>query len=135
MGIQPTMACFLRKRAEGGIKERREGSLDEGGVRAALSPKEERREGGPVWGRGRVSKADRRTGKVEAHSARGRRVQHDVVAMRGQGANGPDTDGVWGARGDSDPTCIVWSSWAQCLGLDIHSGFSKHSLLSKTNFS
>ena len=39
------MACFLRKRAEGGIKERREGSLDEGGVRAALSPKEERREG------------------------------------------------------------------------------------------
>ena len=39
------MACFLRKRAEGEIKERREGSLDEGGVRAALSPKEERREG------------------------------------------------------------------------------------------
>ena len=39
------MACFLRKRAEGGIKERREGSLDKGGVRAALSPKEERREG------------------------------------------------------------------------------------------
>jgi len=34
----------------GGIKERREGSLDEGGVRAAMSPKEERREGGPVRG-------------------------------------------------------------------------------------
>ena len=41
------MARSLRKRAEGGIKERREGSLDEGGVRAAMSPKEERREG--VW--------------------------------------------------------------------------------------
>ena len=39
------MACFLRKRAEGGIKERREGSLDEGGVRVVVSPKEERREG------------------------------------------------------------------------------------------
>ena len=39
------MARSLRKRAEGGIKERRECSLDEGGVRAAVSPKEERREG------------------------------------------------------------------------------------------
>jgi len=39
------MAHSPRKRAEGGIKERREGSLDEGGVRAAMSPKEERREG------------------------------------------------------------------------------------------
>ena len=62
-------SCASERR---GIKERREGSLDEGGVRAALSPKEERTEGGPVRGRGRVSKADRRTGKVEAHSARGR---------------------------------------------------------------
>ena len=44
MGIKSAMARSLRKRA-GGIKERREGSLDEGGVRAALSPKEERREG------------------------------------------------------------------------------------------
>jgi len=60
-GVLPAQA------SGGGIKERREGSLDEGGVRAALSPKEERREGGPV--RGRVSKVDRRTGKVEAHSA------------------------------------------------------------------
>ena len=135
MGIKSVMAHSLRKRAEGGIKERREGSLDEGGVQAAVSPKEERREGGPVWGRGRGSRADQRPRKGEAHSARGRRVRHDVVAMRGQGANGPDTDGVWGARGDSDPTCIVWSSWAQCLGLDIHSGFSKHSLIPKANFS
>ena len=39
------MARSLRKRAEGGIKERREGSLDEGGVRVVVSPKEERREG------------------------------------------------------------------------------------------
>ena len=39
------MARSLRKRVEGGIKERREGSLDERGVRAAVSPKEERREG------------------------------------------------------------------------------------------
>ena len=44
------MAHSPRKRAEGGIKERREGSLDEGGVRAAMSPKEERREGGLVRG-------------------------------------------------------------------------------------
>ena len=39
---------LLAQASGGGIKERREGSLDEGGVRAALSPKEERREGG-VW--------------------------------------------------------------------------------------
>ena len=36
-------SCASERR--GGIKERREGSLDEGGVWAALSPKEERREG------------------------------------------------------------------------------------------
>ena len=41
------MARSLLKRAEGVIKERREGSLDEGGVRVVVSPKEERREG--VW--------------------------------------------------------------------------------------
>ena len=40
-----TMVRSLRERVEGGIKERREGLLDEGGVRAAVSPKEERREG------------------------------------------------------------------------------------------
>ena len=38
-GALPTQA------SGGGIKERREGSLDEGGVRPAVSPKEERREG------------------------------------------------------------------------------------------
>ena len=38
-GVLPAQA------SGGGIKERREGSLDEGGVRAAVSPKEERREG------------------------------------------------------------------------------------------
>ena len=43
-GALPTQA------SEGGIKERREGSLDEGGVRVAVSPKEERREGGLVRG-------------------------------------------------------------------------------------
>jgi len=32
--------------------------------------------------------------KRETHSTRGRRVWHDVVAMREQGANGPNTDGV-----------------------------------------
>ena len=41
------MARSLLKRAEGVIKERSEGSLDEGGVRVVVSPKEERREG--VW--------------------------------------------------------------------------------------
>ena len=44
------MARSLRKRAEEGIKERRECSLDKGGVRAAVSPKEERREGGSGTG-------------------------------------------------------------------------------------
>ena len=39
------MARSLRKRAEGGIKERRECSLDEGDVQVAMSLKEERREG------------------------------------------------------------------------------------------
>ena len=46
MGIKSAMACSLRKRAEGGIKESREGSLDEGGVWAAMSPKGERRGSG-----------------------------------------------------------------------------------------
>ena len=124
--------CSSERR--GVIKERREGSLDEGGVRVVMSKKEERREGCLVRGRGRGSRADRRPGKGEVYSARGRRVWHDVEAMRGQGANGLDTDGIHGARGDSDPTCVAWSSWAQCLGLDIHSGFSKHSLLPKANF-
>ena len=45
VGIKSAMARSPRKRAEGRIKERREGSLDEGDVRAAVSPKEERREG------------------------------------------------------------------------------------------
>ena len=61
-------------------------------------------------------------------------MRHDVTDMRGQGANGLDTDGIREARGDSDPACVAWLSWAQCLGLDIHSGFSKHSLLPKANF-
>ena len=39
------MARSLLKRAEGVIKERREGSLDDGGMRVVVSPKEERREG------------------------------------------------------------------------------------------
>ena len=56
------MACFLRKRAEGGIKERREGSLDEGGVRVALSSKEERREGVRYGDKGEYQK---RTGGRE----------------------------------------------------------------------
>ena len=47
MEIQPAMARSLLKRAEGVIKERREGSLDEGGVWVVVSLKEERREG--VW--------------------------------------------------------------------------------------
>ena len=41
------MARSLLKRAEGVIKERREGSLDDRGVRVVVSPKEERRE--EVW--------------------------------------------------------------------------------------
>ena len=36
--------ALLAQASGGGIKERREGSLDEGGVRAAMSPKEERKE-------------------------------------------------------------------------------------------
>jgi len=42
------MARSLRKRVEGGIKERRESSLDEGGVWVAVSPKRRKKGGGPV---------------------------------------------------------------------------------------
>ena len=42
--------CSSERR--GVIKERREGSLDEGGMWVVVSPKEERREGGLVQGRG-----------------------------------------------------------------------------------
>ena len=45
MGIRSAMMRSLRKRAEGESKEGREGSLDEGGVRVVVSPKEERRKG------------------------------------------------------------------------------------------
>ena len=41
----------------------------------------------------------------------------------------PDTDDVRGACGNSDLACVVRASWALCLGHDIHSGFSNHSLL------
>ena len=61
-------------------------------------------------------------------------MRHDVASTREQSANGPDTDGVRRACGDSDPVCIVWSSWTQSLGLDIHSGFSNHSRLPMANF-
>ena len=44
-GVLPAQAS-----RRGGIKERREGSLDEGGMRAALSPKKERREEGVRYG-------------------------------------------------------------------------------------
>ena len=37
-----------------GIKERREGSLDEEGVRVAVSPKEKRREGSGTGTRARI---------------------------------------------------------------------------------
>ena len=50
MGIKSAMARSLRKRAEGGIKEMRECSLDEGDVRVAVSPKEQRRETGSGTG-------------------------------------------------------------------------------------
>ena len=56
------MARSLCKRAEEGIKERREGSPNEGGVQAALSPKEERREGVRY---GDESKYQERTGGRE----------------------------------------------------------------------
>jgi len=52
---------------------------------------------------------DRELTGGETHSTRGRRVQHDVMATREQGANGTNTDGVRGARSDSDLACIVWS--------------------------
>ncbi|XP_066341428.1 ankyrin repeat-containing protein NPR4-like [Miscanthus floridulus] len=45
VGIKSAIVRSLRRQAEGGIKERRECSLDEEGVRADVSPKGERREG------------------------------------------------------------------------------------------
>ena len=47
----------------------------------------------------------------------------------------PDTDGVRRARGNRELACVVWASWAQCLGHNVHSDFSKHSLLPEANFS
>ena len=49
VGINSAMVRFLHE-WQRGIKERRGGPLDKAGVRAAVSPKEERRErmGGPV---------------------------------------------------------------------------------------
>ena len=61
-------------------------------MRVAMSPKEERkeREGGSdtrdeAWG----SRADWMPGKGEMHSAQRRRVRHDAVATREQGAKDP----------------------------------------------
>ena len=61
-GVLPT------RTSEGEIKERREGSLDERGVRVAVSPKEERREGEGGSGMGTRAWGREPTGG-EAHSA------------------------------------------------------------------
>ena len=89
-------------------------------MRAAVSPKEERREG--FW------YGDEGEDKSGLEAGKRRSAQCTRT-------NGADTDGIRGARGDSDPACVAWSSWAQCLGIDIHSGFSKQPLLPKDNFS
>ena len=44
MEIRSDMVCFLCERAEDKGEERRGGPLDEADVRAAMSPKEERKE-------------------------------------------------------------------------------------------
>jgi len=72
-------------------------------VWAAVSPKEERREGdgGVRYGdKSMGSRADRVLGKGEAHSARERRVWHDATATQEWCTNGPDTDGVRRARSE-----------------------------------
>ena len=89
--------------AEGEIKESRGGPLDEAGVRAVVSPKEEgkEREGGVRYegrGVGVESRPDARKGKV--HSAQGRRALHDVAVTRKWDDNGPDIDGVRRARSE-----------------------------------
>ena len=43
-------------------------------------------------------------------------MRHDVVDMRGQGANGPDIDGIRRARGDSDLACVARSNRTLGLG-------------------
>ena len=66
MGIRLDMVRFLREWAEDKGEERRGGSLDEAGVRAAVSPKEERREweGGVRYGgRGVGVESQPNTGK------------------------------------------------------------------------
>ena len=98
-------------------------------MRAAVSPKEENRRGSGTGTRARIeSRQDaEKRGKRTVHEYGGCSIMpwlHNnwVLVV-------PDTDGVRRAHGSSDLACVVRVSWAQCLGYDIHSGFSNHSLL------
>ena len=90
-----------------GIKERREGSLDEGGVRAAMSPKEERREGVQYGDEGEDQQQtegrekEERTTHKDGECGTMSRTCEDRVLM------GPTPTA---SGGDSDPTCVAWSS-------------------------
>ena len=90
--------------AEGEIKESRGGPLDEAGVRAVVSPKEEGKEremgGGPVRGRGARVGSRPDAGKGATHSAQRRCALHDAAVTRKQDDNGPDIDGVRRARSE-----------------------------------
>ena len=92
----------LLARASGGrIRERGGDSCGREGVRATVSPKEEKGGRGVQYG---DESEDREPigcrEKGEAHSTRGRRVLHDLAATREQGANGPNTDNVRRARSE-----------------------------------
>jgi len=68
------------------------GALDEGGMRATMFTKEERREGEEGSSAGTRRGGQEPTGcwgKGKAHSAQGRRVRHDAAATRKWGAKGP----------------------------------------------
>ena len=90
------MACFLRERRRGKIKESR-------GDPAVVSPKEERKRekwGGSGTGTRRESGADRMLEKGATHSTQRRRALHDAVATRKWGTTDPDRGGVCRARSE-----------------------------------
>jgi hypothetical protein len=81
--------------------------------RASDGAYKKRKEGGPVWGRGRKSRADKGARK------RGCTVQEDKVSVAPRCGHtsvahmGPTTDGVRRTRSDSDPTCVAWPNRSQ----------------------
>jgi len=92
--IRSGTRCASCANDRGKIKGRKGGGpLDEAGVRAVVSPKEEGKEregGGPVRGTRRESREPTGCwGKGATHNAQRRRALHDAAATRKRGAKDP----------------------------------------------